>query len=461
MNTKRIIASATALTLALSMAAMTATADAADSFIDETSGASTESVESVDSTESTSSDDTSSDDASDDEASSEATSSEDTSSEDTSSQDTGTVQNPDSTYPIKIVTYADLESYVKTLLYDGVEIVPGSVKFTASDPSQQLTAFQGAASVTGYDAGLAICNGSVQKSFDSTVSNYKGTNYTDVEIDPDLAALFPNYPLHDCATLEFKIIANGEDLNFNYNVFSNEWDQSAQYQDAFGLFVNGENIAYLPNGETVNIDSIRNYKDENGQPSLYISKSQNDQIGNFKGVSKTLKCSTKVTKGEEVTIKIAVADTSDHALDTLVAIQGQSIAFIPEAINGSYGTNGIISELPYPDVVPDSDINKAPFDIYPLGDYVEISTDGVNWSKTINISTPGHNVPFSFYLRTADGVETQKKTIYYNLELPQSSSSTISGDAVAKTGASSTPLQAIAGIAALLAGAAIVVKKRK
>ena len=487
MKTKRIIASATALMLALSMAAMSAAAAADDSgFTDETSSAESaeesaaseggdtasegsdtasegsDTASSEESTDTSSADDTSSEaDASsaDDASSAEDTSSEDTSSEDTSSQDTGTVQNPDSTYPIKIVTYEDLESYVKTLLYEGVEIVPGSVKLTCSDPQQQLVAFQGASSVTGYDAGLAITNGSAVKAFDSTITGYTGTGYsnTDDLVDPDLQALFPDKKLNDSATLEFTIVANGENLNFNYNVFSREWDQNAAYQDAFGLFVNGENIAYLPNGETVNIDSIRNYKDENGNPSLYVTKSQNPDMGNFTGVSKTLKCSKQVKKGDEVTIKIAIADTTDHALDTLISIQGQSIAFIPEAINGTYGTNGIISEIPYPDAVPDSDINKAAFDVYPLGGYVEISLDGVNWFKTINVTTPGHNVPLSFYLRTANGVVTQKKTVYYNLEYPQ----TISSDPVAKTGASSTPLQAVAGIAALLAGAAIVVKKRK
>lgn len=66
--------------------------------------------------------------------------------------------------------------------------------------------------------------------------------------DGDLTRLNGGAATKDTAVLEFELIATGDLLNFQYVFASSEFEQDEPYNDVFGLFIDGENIALLPDG---------------------------------------------------------------------------------------------------------------------------------------------------------------------------------------------------------------------
>ena len=135
------------------------------------------------------------------------------------------------------------------------------------------------------------------------------------------------------STLQFTMTATGTLLNFNYIFTSCEFDQSAWYNDIFGLFVsvNGgafENIAKLDNGKHITITNLRA-----GRDGTQLSNGTGTDIGavgtkydyfavtnfgmpnggsqNCNGVTPVFNAQKEVSIGDTVTAKFAIADVGD------------------------------------------------------------------------------------------------------------------------------------------------------
>lgn len=138
--------------------------------------------------------------------------------------------------------------------------------------------------------------------------------------DPDLTAL-AGYPTHDAASYTVTVIPKGSTLHVRYLFASEEYPDfvGSQYNDVMAVYVNGKNCAYVPGTNLpVSVNTI-NYK-TNSQYFIDNTTSSNPYHTKMNGLTVPLTCSVPVTPGQQVTVRIAVADTSDGIYDSAVAL---------------------------------------------------------------------------------------------------------------------------------------------
>ena len=82
--------------------------------------------------------------------------------------------------------------------------------------------------------------------------------------DPDLDRL-TGEPTFDATVLEFDFVPNADTLFFSYVFGSEEYNEFVgSFNDVFGFFVNGQNVALIPGTNTpVSINTINN-----GNPAI-------------------------------------------------------------------------------------------------------------------------------------------------------------------------------------------------
>lgn len=142
----------------------------------------------------------------------------------------------------------------------------------------------------------------------------------------DTLSTLSGKPTYDAASYTVTLVPTGSMLHVKY-VFASEeypeWVDSA-YNDVMAVFVNGVNCATI--SET-NIPVSINTINDHTNASYYIDNSTSASGYNtsMDGLTVPLTCSVPVTPGVPVTVKIAVADASDHVLDSAVALLDQGI----------------------------------------------------------------------------------------------------------------------------------------
>lgn len=181
---------------------------------------------------------------------------------------------------------------------------------------------------------------------------------SDIE-DPELAALISaeeqSYGYFDdidgiwhrhTSCLDFRLVATGTLLNFNYVFASCEFPEGPTFNDVFGLFVsvNGapyENIAMLDNGRYITMTNLRagvdgtqlSYGVDEPEPGIeydyFTSKEVDVDIADnpMNGVSNLFTASKAVNIGDTVDIKFVIADVGDTSYDSMVIIQAGSLSF--------------------------------------------------------------------------------------------------------------------------------------
>jgi hypothetical protein len=138
--------------------------------------------------------------------------------------------------------------------------------------------------------------------------------------DPDLTAL-AGYPTHDAVSYTVTLIPKGSTLHVRYLFASEEYPDfvGSQYNDVMAVYVNGKNCAYVPGTNVpVSVNTV-NYK-TNSQYFIDNTTSSNPYQTKMNGLTVPLTCSVPVTPGQQVTVRVAVADTSDGIYDSAVAL---------------------------------------------------------------------------------------------------------------------------------------------
>jgi hypothetical protein len=207
----------------------------------------------------------------------------------------------------------------------------------------------GNAAGLGIDTGILLTSGEAADAANaSSTSNIPSTG-NGTPGDPQLSALLPGNPsTYDASELTFNFsLAPGTDsLFFKYIFASTEYPQyvNSEFNDVFGFFVDGKNIALLPGTNTaVSINTVNggNPLGTNTQnPNLYVNNFPGSNVASlpnngtaaarqniaYHGFTVPLTATiTGLTPGQH-TIKLAVADTSDDILDSAVFIQGNSFS---------------------------------------------------------------------------------------------------------------------------------------
>lgn len=228
------------------------------------------------------------------------------------------------------VTTSDLASgltpleLAQALLGSGVEI--SNVSFEGSDLSAGF--FTG-----GLSEGLGVDNGVMLSS--GLISNVIGPNNGDSvgddmnqPGDSDLEGLISEGQTFDAAVLEFDFIATAGTISFTYVFASEEYNEfvGLGFNDVFGFFLDGQNIALIPNSATpVSIDTVNNAVN-----SQYYNDNDFGDFGGFPpfltqadGFTVALTAVATVAPGPHH-IKLAVADVQDPIYDSWVFLESNS-----------------------------------------------------------------------------------------------------------------------------------------
>ncbi len=245
---------------------------------------------------------------------------------------------------ISIVPNNDGEALVNEILGSGIKIVQNSIKYTGAPGASGFFTDGSGSDGIGIDNGIILTTGAAVKA--------EGPNHFDREStpngfpgDPDLDGLITNtgFTTQDATILEFDFETQGGDVFFNYIFASEEYNEfvNTKFNDVFGFFLNGENIALVPGTNTpVAINTVNG-----GYPlgteasnSEYFNNNDKDDGGPFfnieyNGFTNVLTAQALGLDPGYHTLKLAIGDVGDQGFDSAVLIQAKSLsaqATLPE-----------------------------------------------------------------------------------------------------------------------------------
>lgn len=129
------------------------------------------------------------------------------------------------------------------------------------------------------------------------------------------------FTTYDAAAFSVTVVPNGQTLKVRYAFASEEYPEfvGSSFNDVMAVFVDGQNCALIPGTQTpVSINTVN--AESNAQYYVDNTLGAAGYGTTMDGLTTPLTCSVLVTPGEPVTIKIAVADASDHIYDSAVAL---------------------------------------------------------------------------------------------------------------------------------------------
>ena len=234
-----------------------------------------------------------------------------------------------SAYAGLIVTDADNGTTLSNTIL-GSDVTISNLSFIGT-ATQSGTFTNGDSAGIGISEGIVLTTGTAQT---AAMSN-TDTGYT-VSLgtagDADLDNITSPYSTYDANILQFDFTTDTGNLYFNYVFASEEYNEyvNSSYNDAFALFVDGVNIAIAPDGQAVTINNVNC-----GNPYIGIGpncSSYNNNAGaifdiQYDGFTDVFTAQILgLTIGETHTMKFAIADTSDTALDSAVFIEAGSFS---------------------------------------------------------------------------------------------------------------------------------------
>ncbi len=185
--------------------------------------------------------------------------------------------------------------------------------------------------VIGIKSGIVLTSG--------YASHLNGTNNTQDGITGDnntagssaLNALIPGYITNDASTLSFDFTftsGQGGDAYFNFVFGSDEYNEwvNSSYNDVFGFFLDGENVAKIPGTQTnISINNVNN-----GVNASYYNDNDSDNASNgvfafeYDGFTDVFTIAMKGLDNTTHHMELSIADAGDYELDSGVFIQGSS-----------------------------------------------------------------------------------------------------------------------------------------
>ena len=135
-------------------------------------------------------------------------------------------------------------------------------------------------------------------------------------------------PTFNADVLTIRFTSTAPTLTLNYAFASAEYPASiGSFSDPLAIFVNGSNIAFVPNTATpVSINSINA-----GTNAQYFTQYSTPSTPfNYGAVTTLLSATVYVSVSGINTIEIAIADGVDPSVDSAIFLQGSSANAIPE-----------------------------------------------------------------------------------------------------------------------------------
>ncbi|UMB53477.1 choice-of-anchor L domain-containing protein [Lutibacter sp. A64] len=222
-----------------------------------------------------------------------------------------------------------------------------SSNFGNTTLDRQLGYFNdGSASNFLIDEGLLLSTGKIKNAMGPSSSGSYSDEMNENASDPDLE-LITGYRMYDAAVLEINFTPIGTKIEFQFVFASDEYLEycGTQYEDVFGFFLSGPgiaggqgyqndavNLAKLPNGDPITINTIHPYVPSNinnipvaAQNAAYYANNNINISTEFDGGTVVLTAEyTGLVSGQEYKMKMAIADASDQQYDAGVFLKARS-----------------------------------------------------------------------------------------------------------------------------------------
>lgn len=296
---------------------------------------------------------------------------------------------------------------VDTLLGSGVTV--SNVQSNCANIA--MGTFIGGTGIIGLESGIILSSGNIANVIGPNV-NDEITAVNDLPGDSDLDDLIPGYTTYDACVLEFDFIPATSSIQFNYVFTSEEYNEYvySSFNDVFGFFLNGQNIALLPDGETpVSINNVNcgnPYDCTAGtNPAYYINNDLSDGGGaintEMDGLTVVLTAVANVDAGQINHIKLVIADAGDYVLDSNVFIEAESFVSPQLTLEPLYSTNYVGETHTLTATLVDENEDPVPGETIT---FTVISGPHVSYSGTG--TTDANGIATWSYTGTAEGIDT-------------------------------------------------------
>lgn len=226
---------------------------------------------------------------------------------------------------------------VQSLVGTGVTI--SNVTFTGASVSAGR--FSGGLGVVGFDSGIVLGSGAIVDIVGPNGLDDTSTSH-DLPGDPELDALVPGYTTHDAVLLEFDFTCpSTTSISFGFVFASEEYNEyvDSTFNDVFGFFLNGQNIALVPATVTPvainNVNCGNPYTPPGGANCSFFINNDCSDIGagtfpcaqvdtEMDGLTQIFLASSSINPGVNH-IKLALADAGDWVLDSNVFLEATSL----------------------------------------------------------------------------------------------------------------------------------------
>jgi gliding motility-associated-like protein len=360
-------------------------------------------------------------------------------------------------YPADVAPYSPNNIISNVFLGDGVQIL--NVEYGGDRGS--VGVFDNAEQYIGLERGIVMSTGFVDSV--GIVNNDEATTGTipnDIS-DNDLQNIAGTVPVTDVSKYEITFIPFSDTLEFRYVFASDEYPEfvCADFNDLFGFFITGpnpeggnynaENIALIPdpadpsgstfldlpvtiNNVNTGIQGESNTTDPiNCAPPFgtldyaqYYNTVPQNEYPTFDGYLNVFSARAVVTPCETYTIKIAIGDAGDDAIDSGVFLEAKSfgtgtisVNFNAASLDGSLAEGCSTGELRFSipnaqDIDVDLDFNLIDTPIFP--DMAEEGVDYVTWPDQITIPAGQTSVSIEVDV-IADNIEEGDEFIYLDV----------------------------------------------
>ncbi|GGA17658.1 hypothetical protein CYANOKiyG1_31950 [Okeania sp. KiyG1] len=236
---------------------------------------------------------------------------------------------------ISITPTSNGNDLLNEVLGSGITIVPDSINYIgASGASGTFT--DGLSSGIGIDSGIVITTG---QAIDAKGPNESDRKTTDNKLpgDSDLDGLIPEeQTTFDATILEFDFESEGGDVFFDYVFASEEYVEwtNSKFNDVFGFFLNGTNIALIPGTSTpVAINTVNGGKPLGTDASnpQFFNNNDPSEGGPFfdleyDGFTNVFTAQALGLSAGTHKIRLAIADAGDAFYDSAVFIKANSFS---------------------------------------------------------------------------------------------------------------------------------------
>lgn len=273
----------------------------------------------------------------------------------------------------------------------GVEI--SNVTFRGA--SNALGTFTANNTNLGIKEGIILSTGSIYNAVGPNKEEDKSTDFA----KPGYNLLGPTS--FDAAILEFDFTPQGDTIEFQYVFASDEYPEyvDKEFNDIFGFFISGpgisgvRNIAILPDGNTVAINNVNQFRNSN----YYISNNFGQTI-EYDGFTKVLTARAVVQCGKTYHLILAIADIQDYVYDSAIFLSAKSLS-----VPTKFEIKQTLSNYFF-----DDDSTKMLENCTSANIQIKRAAQFINRNTTLNISIEGSAIENKDYSKTIP------KTISFN-----------------------------------------------